>query len=57
MDFGKADRTIRALKATGKRYTVSLGNSVTCTVGATGSRSLYFSQLVEGKMTRWLLGH
>ncbi len=57
VDFGKADRTIRALKATGKRYTVSLGNSVTCTVGATGSRSLYFSQLVEGKMVRWLLGH
>lgn len=57
MDFGKADRTLRALKATGKRYTVSLGNSITCTVGATGSRSLYFSQLVDGKMKRWLLGH
>jgi integrase len=57
MDFGKADRTLRGLKATGKRFTISLGNSITCTVGSTGSRTLYFSQMVDGKMKRHMLGH
>jgi hypothetical protein len=56
VDFDKANRTLKALKATGKKQTVSLGNSIVCRVGVTGSRVLYFSMWEGGKLVKHRLG-
>lgn len=47
MDFDKANRTLKALKATGKMQTVSLGNSSICRVGVRGGLRAAFIEAAD----------